>query len=102
MPQTLNQRDYISVPVSSGPVQLSSLLPTTSHWRHALIGISGGAVRWSAIKGQAPSSSAGVYVGAGGQIDWSNPEVDYSGLIYNAQFIKAGANDASLEVALFW
>ena len=99
--QTLNQRGFINVPVGSTPVALSDYLPTTSRWHHALIGVSGGAVRWLAITGDNPTASYGSYVGAGGQIDWTRPETDYAGLIYAIKFIAVGA-PANLECALFW
>lgn len=101
MTQTLNQRDYINVPVGSAPLALSDVLPSGSRWHHAFIGVVGGAVRWLAIAGRNPTASFGSYVGAGGQIDWTKPDIDYAGLIYNVKFVAVGP-DASLEVALFW
>ena len=102
MTETLNQRDFIAIPVSGTPVSLSDFLDPSSRWKHVHIGVSGGAVRWLAIANRAPGPNDGSYIGSGGALDWSNPEVDYSGLIYNAKFVKAGAADAQLEIALFW
>ena len=100
---TLNQRGFVPLAVGATPIQLADFLPTTSRFHHALIGVSGGAIRWLAIAGGAePAASYGAYVGAGGEINWTDPKIDYAGLIYNVKFIKAGVNDGSLEVALFW
>ena len=99
---TLNQRAYVSVPVPSGQaVKLADYLPTTNRFHHVFIGVAGSAVRWLAITGEVPTTSYGSYVGAGGQIDWTNPETDYAGLIYNVQFI-AITGPATLELAAFW
>ena len=102
MTETLNQRDFLTVTVTSTPVNLSDYLPSSSRWKHVHIGVSGGAVRWLGIPGRTPTGNDGSYIGAGGVIDWTNPAIDYSGLIYNVSFVKAGVNDAQLEVGLFW
>ena len=105
MTETLNQRDFITAQVSSGaPLRLADVLPSGSRWHHMLIGVAGGAIRWLAIPNTSriPSATEGAYVGAGGQIDWTKPDTDYAGLIYNAKFAKAGAQDATLEISLFW
>lgn len=102
MTETLNQRAFVEVYVGSTVIELVDYLPTGSRWHHALIGVSGGAVRWLGIPTEQPGSAYGAYVGAGGQVEWLNPEIDYAGVIYNAKFIKAGINDAKLEVSLFW
>ena len=104
MTETLNQRGFVNVSVSSAgvPTRLSDFLPSGSRWHHVLIGVSGGPIRWLAIPGQAPSPTYGSYIGAGGSIDWTHPDTDYAGMIYNAQFVKAGGTDANLEVSLFW
>ena len=98
---TLNQRGFINVPVGATPVALADSLPASSRWHHVLIGVSGGPIRWLAIAGQEPSSTYGAYVGAGGQIDWTRPDTDYAGIIYNVKFVAVGAS-ANLEVSLFW
>lgn len=102
MNATLNQTGFESVSVSVLPVKLRDYLPATQRFHHAIIGVVGGAVRWLAIPSEDPSASYGSYVGAGGQIEWINPEVNYAGLIDNVKFIRAGGVDATLEVALFW
>ncbi len=53
--------------------------------RHALISVEGGAIRW----GFQPNASTGIYVGAGGTIDWTDANNDYWGLVKNAQFVLA-------------
>ena len=101
----LNQCGYQELLVQSMPVGLTK--PTGNRPHHALIGVSGGAIRWLAIPPlsanyQSPSSSVGSFVGAGGTIDWTDPERNYAALIDNVKFIRAGANDAKLEVSYFW
>ncbi len=100
---TLNMREFVRISVTgNNVVALRDHLPTTSRWGHALIGVSGGAIRWLSISDKEPSATDGSYVGAGGTIDWTNTDNDYRSLIYNAKFVKAGANNAELEVQLAW
>ena len=96
---TVNQVGFQNLVVSGAPVGLTR--PVNERPRHALIGVSGGAIRWLAVPGQDPTASFGSYVGAGGTIDWSDVDKDYAGLLDNVTFIKAGANDANLEVSYF-
>ena len=70
--------------------------PTGERPRHALITVSGGAIRW----GTAPTSALGTMVGAGGTIDWTDMEKDYAGLLDNVKFVNTGVA-ATLDVQFF-
>ena len=101
----LNQCGYQELTVGATAVGLTR--PTANRPHHALIGVAGGAIRWLAIPPgstnyQAPTNSVGSFVGAGGTIDWTDPERNYAALIDNVTFIRAGVNDAKLEVSYFW
>ena len=100
---TLNQRDLIMLTADSTVKLVKDSFPSDrGRFRHLHIGVSGGPIRWLAVSDKSPSASYGSFVGAGGSIDWTNPEIDYSGMIQNLRVTKAGASDASLEIALFW
>ena len=94
---TLNQVGFQMLTVTGTPVALTR--PTGLRPRRALISVSGGPIRWLAIPGSYPSGSYGTYVNAGGTIDWTDAKTDYAGLLDNVYFVKAGINDASLEVS---
>ena len=96
---TLNQVGYEQPTVGNDPVSLTR--PTNERPRHALIGVSGGAIRWLATPTDTPSAARGNYVGAGGIINWTDPNLDFAGMIDNVKFVKAGAVDATLEVSYF-
>ena len=96
---TLNQVGFQSLGVTGAPVGLTR--PTGLRPRRALIAVSGGAIRWLAIPNDAPAVGYGTYVNAGGTIDWTDEGTDYAGILDNVKFIKAGVNDATLEVSYF-
>ena len=98
----LNFREFISIAVDGTAIRLADYLPSDSRWSHAYIGVKSGSVRWLSISDQEPTASKGNYVNPGGSIDWTNPEIDYRGVIMNAKFVKAGTTSAELEVNLAW
>jgi len=95
---TLNQVGFQALAVTSTPVGLTR--PTGERPRHALIGVSGGAIRWLAIPDQSPTPTYGSYVGAGGTIDWTSSINDYAGLIDQVKFV-AVSGTPNLEVSYF-
>lgn len=87
--------------VSSSAVALT--LPTatgTVRPTHAIIQVTGANVRWRA-DGTAPTTSVGIQVASGSNIEFMDPSADYSGIIDNIQFIRDDSVDATLEVAFF-
>lgn len=61
--------------------------------RHAIIAVEGNAVRW----GLAPSAISGILVAAGGQLSWTDCNVDFSGLLTQIKFISM-AGPATLQI----
>lgn len=94
--------------VAEGSQQLTvsnsavSLTIPTSGMRpgHALIQVLGAPIRWLA-GGTAPTASLGVRMEVGDILDWTDPAGYYRHLIENAQFIRAEASDATLEIVYF-
>lgn len=84
--------------VSTTAVSLT--LPASTRPSHAIIQVMTANVRWRA-DGTAPTTSAGIVVTAGSNIEFMDPMFDYESIIRRIQFIRDDAVDAVLEVAFF-
>jgi hypothetical protein len=91
-----NQVGTQQLTVSSSAVALTP--PTNITTRHVLI-YSSAAIRWKG-GGTDPTAAIGMYVPAGGYIDFTDPVGDYSGLIQNMEFIAVGGN-STLDIIYF-
>ena len=75
-------------------------IPTGMKPTHAIIQVTGANVRWRADD-TAPTTSIGIQVAAGSNIEFMDPTIDYSGILNFIQFIADDAGTATLEVAFF-
>ena len=92
-----NQVGREAVTVSTTAIGLT--VPASA--KHAIIQVSTSPIRWCAS--EAPTSTTGIYISAGGTIEFMEVSDTYSGILRNIQFIRdtsAGA-DATIEVAYF-
>lgn len=67
----------------------------------AVIYVGNEPIRWRA-DGVDPTASVGIFVSAGGYIEWDDPERNYLGFLKRVRFVKdstAGAGNAVLDVA---
>ncbi len=84
--------------VSSAAVSLTVPADTTP--THAIIQVADADIRFRA-DGTAPTTSAGIVVKAGSNIELMDQAQNFTGIIANFQAIRDGGTDASLEVAFF-
>jgi len=88
--------------VSTAAVGLT--LPGSANTRikptHCIIQVTAADVRWRA-DGTAPTTSVGIVVAAGSNIEFMDGTINYQSLIERIQFIRDGSVDAVLEVAFF-
>lgn len=96
---TLNEIGFQSLQVSPN-LAVGVTPPVGERPRRLYIGVSGSAIRWLAVPNREPTGADGHFVGAGGSIDWTNPEQDYAGMISNLKII-AISGTANLEVGFF-
>ena len=95
---TLTQVGAQTLTVSTTSVGLT--IPSGIYPSHALIQVTTANVRWRADETD-PTSTAGIIVTAGSNIEWLDPLINYEGLIRNVEFIRDDAVDAVLEIAYF-
>jgi hypothetical protein len=96
----INQIGAEELTVSTTEVPLTGVSGKTSN--RVLIRVGGAPIRWRA-DGTAPTATTGMYVAAGGYIDWTDSVTNHRGLITNVQFIRdtSAGGDATLSVAYF-
>lgn len=90
-------REALAVSTVSVPlVGVSGKRPT-----HMLIYVGTNPIRWRCDVD--PTATAGMFVAAGGYIDFTNPLVNYAGMIAEIEFIRdtTATGDAALEIAYF-
>lgn len=68
----------------------------------ALVYVGAQPIRWRA-SGDAPTATAGIYVGAGGYLDFTEPLRDYQDLLAEIEFIRdtTATGDALLDIEYF-
>lgn len=67
---------------------------------HAIIQVTGANIRWRA-DGTAPTTSVGIQVAAGSNIEFMDGTLNYANIIERIKFIADDAGTATLEVAFF-
>lgn len=78
----------------------SAIMRSATH----LLAYSSDKIRWLAGGGAAPTSTSGMFIAAGGYLDWTEqPAVDYGQMIRQLQMIKdtGAAGDSTVEVMFF-
>ena len=95
----LNARgsNQLTVDNTAGGVPL--VIPTGFRPRHALLAVTNADIRW--LASGTPTATVGTPVSAGGYIDWTDPNTDYTNLIVNARFIRTGGTSAIIEAQFF-
>ena len=95
---TFTQVGQQTLTVSTTSIGLT--IPTGIYPSHAIIQVTTANVRWRADETD-PTTSAGIIVAAGSNIEWTDPLINYEGLIRNVEFIRDDSVDAVLEIAYF-
>ena len=95
---TLTQVGQQTLTVSTTSIGLT--IPTGIAPSHAIIQVTVANIRWRADETD-PTTSAGIIVAAGSNIEFMDPLFNYEGIIRNIEFIRDDAADATLEIAFF-
>jgi hypothetical protein len=75
-------------------------LPSKPHPTHAIINVVGNSVRWRA-DGTAPTTTSGLLVPAGSNVEFMDAEFNYANIISRMRIIGVSGT-ATLEVAYFY
>lgn len=93
---SFNQIGAQTLTVSTTSVGLTVPVNTS----HAIIQVTVANVRWRADETD-PTTSAGIVVAAGSNIEFMDPTGNYEGVLRSIEFIRDDAADATLEIAYF-